>query len=279
MRFVAVIRFVAAARAVAATRVAASMRVVADVLTRMRFAELMRVVTGVRPGMRCSTPLGLVADQRVVALMLVVGCALCPTSAVAQVRAGAAVGISTQHAGDNDLPRLGLPFGGTSTAIVGSLDRPFKGRLTIGGELSTATAISGDQSERTATATNAFVSRHRDTVISATAKYNVGLPSRFRAAAVGGLGGGYRRTSREGTTASLQPPASRTPFSETVSNLVLAYTLGADVSFGISERLSILAVGRWHRLRDDDRLDSGAVRRGVASTVYRVGIGAQWTLR
>ena len=86
----------------------------------------------------------------------------------------------------------------------------------------------------------------------------------------------WRRTAREGTTASLFPPASRSPFSETLSTFVFAYTFGADVTFRITKRLSILALGRVHKLRDDDRLDDGVVRRGVSSTVYRAGAGGQW---
>jgi hypothetical protein len=91
-----------------------------------------------------------------------------------------------------------------------------------------------------------------------------------------GGGGAYRRTSREGTTASIQPPSSRQAFSETVSNFVLEYTLGADVSMRITPRISALAIARRHQLRDDDRESNGAARRGVSSTVYRAGVGVQW---
>jgi len=189
---------------------------------------------------------------------------------------GGAVGVSNQAAGDSDLPYLGRGFGGTSLAVIAGIDRDVRRHLTIGAEVSTATAITGDQSQRTSGATNAFESRHRDTVISGTAKFFVPVGDRLRVAAVGGAGGAYRRTSREGTTASLFPPASRSPFSETLSNFVFAYTFGADITFRITERLSILALGRIHKLRDDDRLDDGVVRRGVSSTVYRAGAGGQW---
>ena len=57
---------------------------------------------------------------------------------------------------------------------------------------------------------------------------------------------------------------------------MFAYTFGADVTFRISQRVSILALGRVHKLHDDDRLDDGVVRRGVSSTVYRAGAGGQW---
>jgi len=162
----------------------------------------------------------------------------------------------------------------------GSIETKFmqgaKRHLTIGGEVSTAGAISGDQSQRTGTASNAFTSHHRDTVFSGTAKIGVSIGGRVRAAAVGGAGGAWRRTSREGTTASLFPPASRAPFSETVTNLVFAYTLGGDVTFKLTDRLAILVAGRRHQLHDKDRLDTGVVARGVSSTIYRGGLGAQW---
>ena|SRR5256885_6262626 len=196
--------------------------------------------------------------------------------AVAQTRVGGVVGVSNQAAGESDLPALGFGFGGTALGVIATLDHDFRRHLTLGGELSTAGTISGDQSQRTTTNTNAFVSRHRDTVLSATAKFGVPFGGWFGAAIVGGAGGAYRHTMREGTTQSLFPPTSRSPFSDTVSNLVFAYTVGADVSIRLTSRVSVLAVGRRHQLRDDDRLQSGVVRRGVSSTVYRAGIGAQW---
>jgi hypothetical protein len=52
--------------------------------------------------------------------------------------------------------------------------------------------------------------------------------------------------------------------------------LGADVTFRLAGRVSILALGRIHKLRDDDLQDDGVVRRGVSSTVYRAAVGAQW---
>ena len=189
---------------------------------------------------------------------------------------GAALGVSNQAAGASDLPYLGRGFGGTALAVIATVDRDFRRHLTIGAEVSTATAITGEQSQRTSGATNAFESRHVDTVISGTAKFFVPIGGRLRVGGVGGVGGALRRTSREGTTASLFPPASRSPFAETVSNFVFASTFGADVTFRITDRLSILALGRVHKLRDDDRLDDGVVRRGVSSTVYRAGAGGQW---
>jgi hypothetical protein len=194
----------------------------------------------------------------------------------AQTVVGGTVGVSTQATGASDLPYLGRGFGGTALAAVGTFDRAFKRHLMLGAEVSTAAAITGDQSQRTNGATNAFESRHRDTVFSATAKFVVPDEGRVRFAGVAGAGTAWRRTSREGTTSSLFPPASRTPFSETLSNFVFAYTFGADVTLHLTGRLSILVLGRVHKLRDDDLQDDGVVRRGVSSTVYRAAAGAQW---
>src|SRR3954462_7330590 len=85
-------------------------------------------------------------------------------SGAAAQSVGGAVGISNQSAGESDLPALGRGFGGSVFALIATIDRDFRRHLTIGAELSTAAAIAGDQSQRTSTATNAFESRHRDTV-------------------------------------------------------------------------------------------------------------------
>src|SRR5262245_46569322 len=209
-------------------------------------------------------------------LLLALTIVLVADAAGAQTRVGGAVGVSSQAAGDSDLPYLGRGFGGTAVGVVATVDHDWTRQLTIGGEVSTAGEISGDQSQRASGATNAFVSHHRDTVFTATAKFGGGIGGGLRAAAVGGVGGAYRHTAREGTTASLQPPATRVPFSETVSDFVLAFTIGADVTFTISDRMAILVVGRLHQLRDDDRLADGVVARGVSSRIYRAGVGAQW---
>lgn len=194
----------------------------------------------------------------------------------AQTIVGGAVGVSHQAAGASDLPSLGRGFGGTAVAVIATIDRDVRRHLSVGGEVSAAAAITGEQSQRAAAATNAFESRHRDTVFSATAKAFAPIGGRLRVAASGGAGAAWRRTSREGTTASLFPPASRSPFSDTLSNFVFAYSFGADVTFRLAGRVSVLALGRVHKLRDDDRQDDGVVRRGVSSTVYRAAVGAQW---
>ena len=195
--------------------------------------------------------------------------------AAAQITVGVAGGASTQAAGASSLPSLGPGFGGTAAAIVADADAPFRSHFTLGVEGSTAGAISGDQSQRTSTTTSAFTAHHRDTVFSGMLKLRLPVAGRVRAAAGVGAGPAWRRTAREGTTSALLPPAARTDFSDTVSNIVFAYTLGADVSIRLTDRISAIVVGRRHKLRDDDTTGT-AVRRGVASTIYRYGVGAAW---
>src|SRR5262249_17606828 len=138
-------------------------------------------------------------------LMLAVAIGLIAGAANAQTTGGGVGGGSDQPAGGNDLPYLGLPFGGTKIAAIGLIDRDWRRRLAIGGEVSTAGQISGEQSQRNGTSTNAFVSRHRDTVFSATAKFGV-TGGRVRASAVGGAGGAPRCTAGGGPTPYALPP-------------------------------------------------------------------------
>jgi hypothetical protein len=211
-------------------------------------------------------------------VLVLASCVLAaPSLAQAQISALGAAGSSTQAAGASDIPYLGPPFGGTSAALLGGADLAIARNVSVGGEASLATAISGDQSQRTSTSTNAFTSRHRDSVFSGVLKIGTPIAARLHAAFALGGGGAYRRTTREGTTASIFPPAARSPFTDIVSNVVFAYSLGGDVDVRIARRIRILILARWHRLRDDDLLPDGVVRRGISSTVFRTGIGAKMT--
>jgi opacity protein-like surface antigen len=196
----------------------------------------------------------------------------------AQVTVGGVAGASHQDAGASDLPYLGPGFGGTSLSLIGLVDVPLMRRLTWGGEGSLATAISGDQSQRAAPNTRAFTSRHRDSVFSGTLKLGT-MIGPVHAAVMGGAGTAYRRTSREGTTASIFPPTQREPYADSVSDFVFAYTIGGDVDVRLTSRMRVLALVRWHRLQDDDRQSDGTVRRGVSSKVLRAGIGIKWQLK
>jgi hypothetical protein len=196
--------------------------------------------------------------------------------AQAQVAVGGAVGVSTQSAGASDIPSLGPPLSGTSVAALGMIDFALGRHVSIGGEASLASAISGEQAQRTSSNTNAFVSRHTDSIFSGVLKLGMPVGDAVHAAFVLGGGAAYRRTARAGTTASIFPPTSRSPFSETVSDAVFAYSLGGDVDVGVTPRVRILGLVRWHRLLDDDRLPSGVVKRGVSSRILRYGVGAKF---
>lgn len=206
-----------------------------------------------------------------VAFVLAAAC-----DARAQLTVGMAAGGSRQEAGASDLPALGPPFGGTTVAFVGLVDVPLSRRISFGGEASVAAAISGDQSQRTSTTTSVFTSRHRDSVFSGIFKLGTPIDGRIHAAVAGGGGLALRRTAREGTSAPLFPPSARSPFSDVATDLVLAYSLGGDVDVRITERLRVLALARWHWLRDDDTTDQGVTERGVSSRIVRIGVGAAW---
>ena len=198
----------------------------------------------------------------------------CTADSIAQTVVGGAFGVSNQTEGASDIPYLGPPIGGRTTSALGLIDFPFRRNTTIGIEASTSGALVGNQTQRAGTASNAFESRHRDSVFSGTFKFGKSFGSRVRAAAVAGGGLAWRRTARSGTTQSVFPPSSRQPFNDTVSDFVLAYSLGGDVGVRVTDRVGVIAIGRWHRLRDDDLANDGVVKRGISSTIVRFGAGA-----
>jgi hypothetical protein len=224
------------------------------------------------PADRCYPPV-----MRIAAAVAAAALSVLPAQqARGQTAVGVAAGASRQEPGANDLPYLGPPFGGTAAALIGMVDHRIGSVITIGGEASLAGAISGDQSQRASPSTRAFTSSHRDSVFSGVFKIGTPLERRLHGAFALGGGLGYRRTAREGTTAPLVPPSTRSPYSEVISDLVFAYSLGGDVDVRISERIRILVVARWHLLHDDDLQDDGVVKRGVSSTVFRAGAGISW---
>ncbi len=199
---------------------------------------------------------------------------VCAPDSSAQTIVGGAAGVSKQSEGVSNIPFLGPPFGGRTVSALGLIDFRFTQNTTLGIEVSTSGALAGTQTQRTSAASNAFESRHRDSVFSGTFKFGRQFGSRVRAAAVVGGGGAWRRTARSGTTQSIFPPASRQPFNDTVSDFVLAYSLGGDVHVRLTNRLGAMVIGRWHRLRDDDLAPDGLVKRGISSTIVRIGAGA-----
>jgi hypothetical protein len=209
--------------------------------------------------------------MRTTAIVLISLLLLSAGEARGQTTIGVAAGASRQTAGASDLPSLGPPFGGTSAAVLGMIDFGFGRHVTLGGEGSFATAIGGDQSQRTSTTTNAFTSRHSDSIFSGVLKVGTPVDRSIHAAIAVGGGAAYRRTAREGTTS----PIVRMPVTATVSDVVFAYSVGGDVDVRVTPRIRILGVVRWHRLIDDDRTTNGVVKRGIASTILRAGAGVK----
>jgi len=193
----------------------------------------------------------------------------------AQPLVGATVGISTQGAGDSDVPYLGPPFGGTSLTSIFMLDVPVGRTVSIGGEASLAASISGQQNQRVSGSSAQFLSRHHDTILSATLKGGMPFKGAVRVAAVGGFGVAWRQTSRSGTLGQRLGSAAAVPFNEELTTVVPAVLGGADLSVRVAQKVAILAGGRVHYLFDDDRREDGVVRRGVSSIVVRMGAGVQ----
>lgn len=212
---------------------------------------------------------------RLVTASLVMCMLAVPASAEAQVAVGAAFGLSTQAAGDNDRPYLGPGFGGSNVGSVIFLDVDMGRTASLGGEFSTARNISGSQTQRVPGGNNTLLSEHHDIVVSAVVKLKTRTANRFHVAAVGGLGFARRQTERTGTFRPNVPPFVIRPVTETLSDTVLAATGGLDGVLAISERVGILALARVHYLADNDRLPDGVVHRGVSSLILRYGIGAR----
>jgi hypothetical protein len=200
-----------------------------------------------------------------------------PAEVGAQPLVGATVGVSNQGAGASDAPYLGPPFGGTSLTSIVMVDVPVGEKVSVGGEASLAASISGTQNQRVGSFTNAqFVSRHHDSVISATIKAGMPFAGRVRAAAVGGFGAARRYTSRTGIVAeSFSSTPGSSPYSASLTTWVPAATGGGDAAVHVAERVAIVTTGRVHFLLDNDRREDGVVRRGISSLIVRIGAGVQ----
>ena len=189
------------------------------------------------------------------------------------VGVGAAVGVSFQNEGESDSPYLGPGFGGTAPALAVFVDALVTPRFTVGGELTWAQDISGEQSQRVPGGSNIFVSDHHDTVISGTVKFNSPRDTAVHAAVVGGAGLARRHTHRVGRLFMNSPPFEGPTFEETLTSFVPAFTGGVDTSARLGNHAGVVIAGRLHYLLDDDRQDDGVVERGVSSFVFRVGAG------
>ncbi len=196
-------------------------------------------------------------------------------SGSAQTFVHIAAGASTQSEGANDQPYLGPPFGGTSGALIAGVDRAAARNVAFGGEVSFAAAISGTQTQRASGGANAFVSEHRDTILGATMKIGSPLGAPAHLALVLGGGAAQRHTARTGTFNPGFGLRVSAPFSETLNDWVPAITIGADLAVSLARRVALFGAARVHALKDDDRLPDGVVKRGVSSTIVRLGGGVQ----
>ena len=209
----------------------------------------------------------------VLALLCFGGLASHAASQTPTVEVGAAVGASFQKAGQSDSPYLGPGFGGTAPAFAVFVDALVTPRFTVGGELTWAGDISGEQSQRVPGGSNIFVSDHRDTVISGTVKFSSPRNAAVRAAVVGGAGLARRHTHRVGQFFSNSPPFEGPALEETLTSFVPAFTGGVDAAVQLGNRAGVVIASRLHYLLDDDRQDDGVVERGVSSLIFRVGAG------
>jgi len=205
-------------------------------------------------------------------------CCALPSVAASQDQTaiGVTVGLSSQNPGDSDRPYLGPGFGGSAVGAIAFADRVTSRRTDVGGEASVSGDIEARQQQRTSTGANDFRTRHRDAVFSAILKYRlVGIERAYVNGAVGG-GVAWRHTVRDGTGRANSPPFDVSTVHQTLSNGVFAATLGLDGVVMIGLRTGFVFSGRVHLLADRDREPDGVVRRGVASTLVRVGGGARF---
>ena len=189
------------------------------------------------------------------------------------VAVGGAIGASFQDEGASDSPYLGPGFGGTTPALVVFVDGLVAPRITVGGELSWARPISGEQSQRVPGGSNVFVSEHHDTVLSATVKLTSTRDAAVSAAVMGGAGVARRHTHRVGQLFRNAPPFEGPAFEETLTTFVPAFTGGVDTVVRLGNHAGVVIAGRLHYLIDDDRQEDGVVERGVSSIIFRFGAG------
>jgi hypothetical protein len=210
-----------------------------------------------------------------VAVAALVLAGLAAPEAEAQVTVGAAIGQAHQASGQSDSPYLGPGFGGSSLAGVGMIDVSIQPRVAVGGEVSLAADISGPQSQRAPGGTNVMISEHHDTMFSGVLKIGTAQGRRVRAWGVIGGGIAQRRTERNGTFAPFSTSSPSSPFHDQLSDYVLAFTGGLDVTVDLAAHVALVGVGRLYQLKDNDRDGSGVVHRGVSSTIIRYGGGLQ----
>ena len=119
-----------------------------------------------------SATIDRVTADRSLALLIAVGVLLWLSDAAAQESAvGAAVGLSSRPAGNDDSPYLYPGFGGTGLAGIVFVDAAPTPRISVGGEISLAAAIEETQSQRAPGGFYLLESHHTDTTFLGTVKF------------------------------------------------------------------------------------------------------------
>jgi len=193
-------------------------------------------------------------------------CMTMATSAAAQIAIGATAGVSSQS---------GAGLSGSALGGVLFLDRGVSGRVTVGGETSLANEIGGRHKQFFPDGEINFQTQHHDTLFSGVVKARAVDWQRLHIGPTLGLGAAWRHTTREGAFRQYANPMSSQIVTETLSDVVLAATVGFDASITFGPRAALVWTGRMHFLNDDDRDEHGEVRRGVASNIFRFGGGAR----
>jgi hypothetical protein len=188
------------------------------------------------------------------------------STCAAQLATGMTAGFSSQTCPGLDQSTLG--------AVV-FLDGVLSDRVALGGEASLATDLKFTQSQNTSGGTLDWRTRHHDTVFSGVVKIRMVDRQRVHIRPAVGLGMAWRHTGRAGTFRSFSNPANIQGVAQTLSDAVFATTVGFDATVVISPRTAFTWTARYHLLKDDDRDESGVVRRDVSSNVFRFGGGAR----
>src|SRR5262245_65590779 len=148
-------------------------------------------------------------------------CMSVASCAAAQVAVGGTAGLSAQS---------GTGLSGSSLGGVFFLDRGMSDRLTVGGEASLADEISGRHRQFFQDGAITFDTQHHDSLFSGIVKARAVDWQRLHFGPALGLGAAWRHTSRQGVFRQYANPSSGEFVRETLSDVVLAATVGFDAS-------------------------------------------------
>lgn len=204
------------------------------------------------------------------AVVALIACLLPVAAGSAAAQApGAVLGttavVSMQGTGKSDGPNLFPGIGGTAPGAIIFMDVIPARHVSVGGELSWSSGISGHQTTRYAD----FDTKHRDAIYSGIFKVRSSAAAPVQIAGVGGLGFAQRVNHREGHERHEIPPYVGSPFEQTVSDWVPAVTWGVDVATR-GQHVGFLFVTRFHYLYADELY---GYQVGVTNLLFRIGAG------